>query len=152
MWLTKDLCKIKYPADAEAEAMAAAAAVKPRRELGSGLVLARTLAARMAPYDATLVRPASAMPESPSRTARREALDVGGASTTAAGNGGDASDSPPRQRRREDVRRSAEKSEVIAELKAQSVRDGAVLADLRMRLSMLQSAGAEDDNEHEHGA
>ena len=101
MWLTKDLCKIKYPA--EAEAAAAAAAVQPRRELGSGLVLARALAARMAPYDATLVRPASTIPESPSRTARRESLGVGGASTTAAGNGGDASESPPRQRRREDA-------------------------------------------------
>ena len=120
----------------------------------------------MAPYDASRVRPASEMPESPPRTARRESLGVGGASATAggasmtaAGNGGEASDSPPRQRRREDVQRSAEKTELIAEkrkeiglLKSHTVRDAAVMADLRTQLAMLQPAGAEDADEHQHSA
>ena len=62
------------------------------------------LAARCVPFNPTRVRRASAVPESPSRIARRDVAGVGGASTLAA----DAIDSPPRRRRREDVERIAE--------------------------------------------
>ena len=140
IWLTKELVRIKYPEDFEAAAMAAAAAaVAPRRELGAGLELSVALAARMAPYDASWVRPAREMPESPPRIARRESLGVGGASTTAAGNGGEASDSPPRQRRRrepEDEARSAEKSAIITALGTRVSDLEAVLAELRVKLAL----------------
>ena len=171
MWLTKDLLKIKFSEETESiqclkkawehafSRLVNAAAAPLRRELGSGLALACALAERMTPYDASRVRPASAMPESPFRAERRASLGVGGASTTAAGNGGDASDSPPRQRRRErdpeDVQRSAQKtaalsqktaalseSEVrVAALERQAAIDAAVLVDLRAQLALLHPGG-----------
>ena len=60
---------------------------------------------------------------------------------TAAGNGGEASDSPPRQRRRretEDEDRSADKSAVIAALGTRVGDLEAVLAELRVQLTLYK--------------
>ena len=116
-WLPAKLARIGFPA--EFEEGATAAAVETPHELGSGLSRAVALAARCVPFNPTRVRRASAVPESPSRIARRDAAGVGGASTLAA----NAIDSPPRRRRREDVERIAELEKEVKSTKELSTRE-----------------------------